>query len=1045
MSKRLKYAKVNIASITAAVITAALIFSTLLTGCTKGQEVTPEPAQQEEGFTPLTEEALAEIEKSMEYPRLPEKQEEKPAEPLPEKCYTSKKGMQVNELIVEDAIDLGIEWGFVNFYFNELISAEPTEYEYTYKGRTYYFNAGSLETSDYMISRMTDEGIKVMAAVVSGYNEDLPELRYPGIDHNPGTQYYAFNVKTQEGIDMIEGVMSFLLERYDGSEHGYVTDWLVGNEVNDNLQYNYIGPCDGETYVSEYYEQFKVFYNIIRKYNKTANVYIPMEHRWNTANTMTDYGGKWFLEYFHECELKDQEMDWGLAWHPYPYPLGDADTLDDGDEPTTDTDGQPTWGGEVTMEYTSPLVSMKNIHVITDYLSENLLTKDGKVRSIICSEVGYTSYSVLYGENQSKQAANIALALTKAQMNPYIDAFVIRCQLDISEGSPYFQFGLREDAEGRYLDKKLAFDVYKYLDSTKAEEKIKDCLPVLGIEKWEDVIEGYDPAVYEGMTDYTEGQIYRSSVAEKTDEQTAEGHSAEERAAEEQATAGLKAAAYISVTGAYEDNNYDDMMYRCYFMDSEAASGFDGIEAVGFEIEKISGNAKGSLKARIRVRSGKHILEAEGVLNPEDSERFILPLNGWEHAGDIDNIELWLNDADTELKYDAEYAVKGFLLGADDAEAELAKSEDITLSKPAKKDVNSLTFSGIPDLTYNGAHQRPEVTVKDGDKTLADGTDYCISYANDKEAGTASAVIQGIGGYEGTHVIEYNIVCEYGDVFDPVYYLVHNTDLHDAYGDDTNLAYEHFIACGMSEGRRGCKDFSPLFYMENYPDLRAAYGNDYVKYYLHYKNVGKEEGRIGSRLINSASYNGTDYTAVYDAAYYAALHWDYFNAADKNEYMLIRHFVEEGMAAGERGNEEFDVSQYKDAHPELAKEYGDDLKAYYMHYIEEGAPKGESGTPAEEPVWSADQPLTYRGKDLSYVYDPEYYAAHYEDAAVLKDDPEALIRQFVIYGMKEGRRGNYEFDPRLYMARYSDVRDSYANLVEFAYSHYINYGREEGR
>ena len=62
MSKRFKYAKVNIASITTAVITAALISSTLLTGCTKGREVTPEPAQQEEGFTPLTEEALAEIE-----------------------------------------------------------------------------------------------------------------------------------------------------------------------------------------------------------------------------------------------------------------------------------------------------------------------------------------------------------------------------------------------------------------------------------------------------------------------------------------------------------------------------------------------------------------------------------------------------------------------------------------------------------------------------------------------------------------------------------------------------------------------------------------------------------------------------------------------------------------------------------------------------------------------------------------------------------------------------------------------------------------------
>ncbi len=1017
----------------------------LTSGCGAGNGI-GNPAGISAPVTPVTREYISELEQTMEYPVLDSSgQGTSDTLILPESCYSSKKGLQVNELIMEDAIDLGIGWGFVNFYFNELLSATPTEYEYTYKGRTIYFDKKSLETSDYMISRMSEEGIKVMAAVVNSYKEEMPELRYPGIEYNPGTQYYAFNVKTQEGRDLIEGVMCFLLERYDGEEYGFVKDWLVGNEVNDNLQYNYIGPCDGETYVAEYYEQFKFFYNIIRRFNPSANVYIPMEHRWNTANTMTDYGGKWFLEYFHECELKDQEMDWGLAWHPYPYPLGDADTLDDGDEPTTDTDGQPTYGGEVTMEYTSPLVSMKNIHVITDYLSENLLTSDGRVRSIICSEVGYTSFSVLYGENQSKQAANIAFALVKAQMNPYIDAFIIRCQLDISEGSPYFQFGLREDAEGRYLDKKLAFDVFRYLDTTEAEQHIDEYLPVLGINGWSDVIEGYDPAVFEGMNDYSDGKILRM-----TDD---------------------RELSYVDVTGAYEDRNYDDMMYRCYFINPDTLSGDDipdsdtlsGDEdsdvdilsqddldlsecsAVGFEINERSGAASGRLKVRIRIRSGRHILEAEGVLNPSEQERFLLPVSDWEYFADADNIELWLNDADTELKYSAEYEVKGFLLNKDEDPYDSGICEDITLTRAPGKSVEELKYSDVPDLAYTGYHQRPVVTVKDGEEVLTDGVDYCLSYANDKAAGVASVVIQGIGRYEGTHVINYDIECDFGDVFDPVYYLEHNPDVRDIYGDDPVMAQEHFVTHGMSEARQGCRDFDPMFYMENYPDLRECYGDDYLKYYLHYKNVGKAEGRVADRLLNNASYMGVDYTAVYDAAYYASNNYALFESLDRNEWKLIRYFVENGMSEGARGSEEFDVHQYVKAHPDLFLQYGTDLRSYYMHYLEEGASAGESGTPDDDPVWSADNPLVYRGRDLKDVYDPVYYASHYDDAALLADDPEALIRHFVIYGMKEGRRGSYEFDPKLYLARYSDVRAAYRNLVGMAYNNYINEGKEAGR
>ena len=50
---------------------------------------------------------------------------------------------------------------------------------------------------------------------------------------------------------------------------------------------------------------------------------------------------------------------------------------------------------------------------------------------------------------------------------------------------------------------------------------------------------------------------------------------------------------------------------------------------------------------------------------------------------------------------------------------------------------------------YTGAVKRPAVTVKDGDKELVEGTDFAVSYSNNKYVGTAKVIIKGIGAYTG--------------------------------------------------------------------------------------------------------------------------------------------------------------------------------------------------------------------------------------------------------------------------------------------------------
>jgi len=69
--------------------------------------------------------------------------------------------------------------------------------------------------------------------------------------------------------------------------------------------------------------------------------------------------------------------------------------------------------------------------------------------------------------------------------------------------------------------------------------------------------------------------------------------------------------------------------------------------------------------------------------------------------------------------------------------------------------------SNISPVIYNGKEQEPEVTVIDNSTaetiTLTKGLHYTVSYNNNKNAGTATVVVTGIGGYAGTITRNFTI------------------------------------------------------------------------------------------------------------------------------------------------------------------------------------------------------------------------------------------------------------------------------------------------
>ena len=92
-------------------------------------------------------------------------------------------------------------------------------------------------------------------------------------------------------------------------------------------------------------------------------------------------------------------------------------------------------------------------------------------------------------------------------------------------------------------------------------------------------------------------------------------------------------------------------------------------------------------------------------------------------------------------------------------------------------------------------------------------------------------------------------------------------------------------------------------------------------------------------------------------------------------------------------------------------------------------------------------PVTvYNGVDYSKVFDYNYYVNHNADVKkAFGNDYLAVLRHFVVYGMKEGRQAIAGFNVKSYRNQYPDLRVAFGNDLPKYYLHYINHGYYEKR
>ena len=83
-------------------------------------------------------------------------------------------------------------------------------------------------------------------------------------------------------------------------------------------------------------------------------------------------------------------------------------------------------------------------------------------------------------------------------------------------------------------------------------------------------------------------------------------------------------------------------------------------------------------------------------------------------------------------------------------------SLDVTV-QPASLEGAAVTLDQT-QFTVTGSEIRPAVTVTLDGKTLTEGTDYTVTYANNQEIGTATVTVTGTGNYTGTAQTTFTIV-----------------------------------------------------------------------------------------------------------------------------------------------------------------------------------------------------------------------------------------------------------------------------------------------
>lgn len=384
----------------------------------------------------------------------------------------TKKGIQTTD--INELTDTKSKTVFFNLYISDLMRKDSGVETYKYNGKTYHFNG--LYGYVYLVQQCNAKGIQVTAQISIDRNASTQSF-ITGNSPYAETAYYGWNTDNSTTRQTMEAMFAYLGEKF-GKNNCYISNWILGNEVNSASGYYYVGNVSFSKFISMYSEAFRCLYNAVKSSRGSSKVFICLDNCWNQKNAFTIcYSARSTLESF-AAKISDMQKDvnWNLAYHAYNQPLSDSQF----------------WSGANASMFTSDantttFITMRNIQTLTDYVKNRF----GSNTRIILSEQGFSS---TYG-GQANQAAAIALAYYKAACNPMIDAFIIRSYKDEAhEVAQGLAMGLK-DANGK---KKTAYNVFKNMDSSNSLKYTEKVLKSQ-VGNWKSLVPGYSTGKISSM------------------------------------------------------------------------------------------------------------------------------------------------------------------------------------------------------------------------------------------------------------------------------------------------------------------------------------------------------------------------------------------------------------------------------------------------------------------------------------------------------------------------------------------------------------------
>ncbi|MBF0431106.1 MAG: hypothetical protein HQK83_07500 [Fibrobacteria bacterium] len=401
---------------------------------------------------------------------------------------TIKKGISIVHDI-DDVIALGAKHIHENIVLSTLVrtSGGDTKYYIDINGERVFFSESKVESLDRDFKRYSDAGISVFVVLLNwvGKNSNSP-LKHPDFTIPDTTLpgfWSAFNTTSGEGIKYYRATIEFLAQRYtrQDKQYGQIYSIIIGNELTAHFAWYNIGYQTKDKFLVQYHNALRIADVAVRKYHKQLKIHVSYTYHWALTWHSPTFGisGIDLTQGLHNMAIAGGNFPWSLAIHPYPVSLF-----------------VPSWwrDPDPVRELDTPLMTMKNIEVLPEFLRRKDITYKGKIRPIDITEMGFHSIDESEGK-EKLQAAAWTCAYLKVKRMPEIGVYIYHSHYSSHEESGLNMGLWTWDEPAR---KKYIYDVYKATETDNWEAAFEFAKPILGIDNWD---EGTCVPNYEGITD----------------------------------------------------------------------------------------------------------------------------------------------------------------------------------------------------------------------------------------------------------------------------------------------------------------------------------------------------------------------------------------------------------------------------------------------------------------------------------------------------------------------------------------------------------------